>query len=49
MTTVGVGELEEDGPRAHTSSFKISKYEGCNVQMATRAHTAIGYIDLLRE
>ena len=50
VTTVGAGELEEDGPKAHTSSFKINQYEGCNVQMTTIAHAAIWHIgDLLRE
>ena len=26
------GELEEGGHKVQTSSYKISKYEGCNVQ-----------------
>ena len=26
------GELEEGGHKVQTSGYKISKYEGCNVQ-----------------
>ena len=44
------GELDEGSQKVQTSGYEINKYEGCNVQMMTIAHTAIWYTgDLLRE
>lgn len=42
--TVGVGELNQGGPKVRISSYKINKYWGCNVLHVTIANNAVWYI-----
>ena len=44
MQGVGEEELDEGSQKVQTSSYKINRYQGCNVPHVNTINTAVCYI-----